>query len=167
MNTKRLTTISILTAFALIIFVIEAHIPPPVPISGIKLGLANIITLVALDLMGSKEAFIVLMLRIILSSIFVGTMMSFMYSFAGGLLCFGVMSLTIKFFKKNEIWIISVLGAISHNVGQIIMAIIFMRTWAVAAYLPILIISAVITGIFTGFSAQAVIKRKGDLIERK
>ncbi|MGN1115084.1 MAG: Gx transporter family protein [Candidatus Ornithomonoglobus sp.] len=167
MNTKRLTTISMLTALSLIIFIIEAQLPPLAPIPGIKLGLANVITLITLEWFGRKDAFAVLVLRIVLGCIFAGTMMSFMYSLAGGLLCFAVMSLAMKLFKGSKIWVISVFGAISHNIGQIIVAVLITSTWQIAAYLPILLVSAVITGMFTGFSAQAVIKRKEVIFGRK
>lgn len=160
MYTKKLTTISMLTALSLIIFIVEAQIPPLVPIPGIKLGLANVVTLITIAWLGRKEAFAVLMLRIALSSVFTGTLMSFIYSILGGILCFIVMSLTLKIFRNNAFWVISVLGAISHNIGQIIAAVFFTSTWQIAAYLPVLLISAVITGMFTGLTAQAIIKRK-------
>lgn len=163
MNTKRITRISLLTALALIIFIVEAQIPPLAPIPGIKLGLANVITLITMAWFGKKDAFFVLILRIILGSIFAGTAISFVYSVSGGLLCFIAMSLTIPFFKGNTIWIVSVFGAIAHNIGQIVAAIILTETPQIAAYLPILIISAVITGAFTGLCAQLIIKRKSDI----
>lgn len=160
MNTKKLTTISMLTALSLIIFIVEAQIPPLAPIPGIKLGLANVITLITFAWFGRKDAFTVLMVRIVLSSVFIGSVMSFVYSLSGGILCFIVMSLTLKFFRNNTFWVISVLGAISHNVGQIIAAIFFTSTWQIATYFPVLVISAVITGMFTGLAAQVIIKRK-------
>lgn len=159
MNTKKITTISMLTALALIIFIIEAQIPPLVAVPGIKLGLANVVTMVTFAWFGRKDAFAVLMLRIVLSSVFSGSLMSFVYSLSGGILCFIVMSLSLEIFKNSAVWVISVLGAISHNIGQIIAAIFFTSTWQIAAYLPVLLISAVITGLFTGITAQAIIKR--------
>lgn len=160
MRTKKLTAMSMLTAIALIIFIVEAQLPPLAPIPGIKMGLANVITMVTLVWFGRKEAFTVLMLRIILGSIFSGQMMSFMYSLAGGLLCFLVMSLTMKIFKVNQLWIVSVLGALFHNIGQIAVAVIMTGTWQIIGYFPILAVSAVITGAFTGLAAACVIKRK-------
>lgn len=160
MRTKKLTAMSMLTAIALIIFIVEAQLPPLAPIPGIKMGLANVITMVTLVWFGRKEAFTVLMLRIILGSIFSGQMMSFMYSLAGGLLCFLVMSLTMKIFKVNQLWIVSVLGALFHNIGQIAVAVIMTGTWQIIGYFPILAVSAIITGAFTGLAAACVIKRK-------
>lgn len=160
MKIKKLTTISMFTAIALIIFIVEAQIPPLAPIPGIKMGLANVITMVTLVWFGRKEAFTVLILRIILGSIFSGQMMSFMYSLAGGLLCYLTMSLTIKKLKINQLWIISVLGALSHNVGQIAVAVFVTGTWQIVGYLPILTVSAVITGAFTGLTASFVARHK-------
>ncbi len=160
MNTKKLTTLSMLTALSLIMFIVEAQIPPIVPIPGIKLGLANIITLITLAWFGRKDAFIVLMLKIVLSSVFAGTLMSFIYSFSGGILCFIIMALTINIFKNNTFWVMSVLGAISHNIGQITAAVFVTSTWQIITYLPVLLVSAIITGIFTGLTAQVIIKRK-------
>lgn len=162
MKTKKLTRISMLTAIALIIFIIEAQLPPLAPIPGIKLGLANVITLVTLCWFGRRESFFVAMLRIVLGSVFAGHMMSFMYSAAGGLLCFLVMSLTIKALK-NKLWVVSILGALAHNVGQIAVAVFVTSTWQIIAYLPILAVSAVITGAFTGLAAGFVVKRRKTL----
>lgn len=146
-----------LTSLALIIFIVEAQLPPLAPIPGIKLGLANVVTLVTLVWFGRKEAFTVLMLRITLGSVFAGQMMSFMYSMAGGLLCFAVMALLLSVLKK-QLWVISVFGALAHNVGQIAVAVIITGTWQIIGYLPILAVSAVITGAFTGIAAGAAVK---------
>lgn len=154
---------SILLAMALTIFIVELQLPELVPIPGIKLGLANIITLAALVWLGRREAFVILILRIILGSFFSGRMVSFLYSMSGGLLCFAVMALTIGLFDENRLWVVSVFGAIAHNVGQIIAAIFIMSTWRLVWYLPALIVSGVITGAFTGLCARLVIKRLGKL----
>lgn len=160
MSTKKLTTLSMLTAISLIIFIVEAQIPPLAPIPGVKMGLANVITMVTLVWFGRKEAFTVLIVRIILGSIFAGQMVSFMYSLAGGLLCFLMMSLTIKIFKIHQLWIVSVFGALSHNIGQIAVAVFVTGTWQIVGYFPILAVSAVITGAFTGLAASFVVRHK-------
>ena len=159
LKTKKLTTLSMMTAIALTIFIVEAQLPPLAPIPGIKMGLANIVTLVTLVWFGRKEAFTVLMLRIILGSIFAGGMMSMMYSLAGGILCFVVMSIIIKPLKK-QLWIVSVFGALAHNIGQIIIAVIVTSTWQIVGYLPILAISAILSGAFTGFIASLVVNHE-------
>ena len=92
MKTKKIALLAILTAIALTIFIIEAQIPPLVPVAGVKLGLANVITLFALVTLGRKEAFTVMSLRVILGSIFAGSVTSFMYSAAGAFVCFVFMA---------------------------------------------------------------------------
>lgn len=148
-----------LLALALIIFVIEAQLPPLAPVPGIKLGLANVITLVSLYMLGRREAFVILILRIILSSVFAGNLIGFFYSVSGGLLSFIVMSVMMIFIKENRMWVTSVLGAMGHNIGQIAAAIVIMKTPQIIWYLPVLMISAVITGVFTGVLAQTALKR--------
>ena len=148
-----------MTAIALIIFVVEAQLPPLAPVPGIKMGLANIVTLVTLVWYGRREAFLVLVLRIVMGSIFAGQIMSLLYSLAGGIMCFAVMSLAIRPLK-NRLWIVSVLGAIAHNFGQIIVAVLVTSTWQIVMYLPILIFSAVLTGTFTGLVAGFIVKRR-------
>lgn len=158
MKTKRLTALSMLLCAALIIFIVEAHIPPLVPIPGIKLGLANVITLITMYLFSRKEAFLVLVLRIMLSSIFVGNWFAFLYSVAGGVCCYGIMCIGAFFMDEDNLWIVSVLGAIFHNVGQILVACLFSGVWQMVFYLPVLLISAIVTGVFTGFTAKYCLK---------
>lgn len=148
-----------LLGLALIIFTVEAQIPPIAPIPGIKLGLANVVNLMVLYMLGRKESFTVLVLRIGLSSIFSGNITGFMYSFSGGLVSFMVISATSFFLKENRMWIVSVFGAIGHNIGQIMMALFLLKTPQLIWYLPILLISAVITGFFTGIVAQITLKK--------
>ncbi|MPQ44283.1 Gx transporter family protein [Clostridium tarantellae] len=156
-NLKKLIRLSVLSAIALTIFMIELQIPPLVPIPGIKLGLANIITLIILALYGAKEASAVLFIRIFLGSMFSGQVVTFLYSLSGGILCLIVMSILIKLLGKSSIWFISIFGSISHNIGQITVAMIIFQTTSILYYLPILLISAVITGFFTGISSKFMI----------
>lgn len=148
---RRLVIMSILLAIALTIFMIEVQIPVIAPIPGIKLGLSNIITLMAILYLGKKEAFSILILRIIIGSIFSGQVISLMYSFGGGILCFIVMTIACEFLKKEYIPLISVLGAIAHNIGQISIAIILINSTKIIFYLPMLLLSGIITGFFTGY----------------
>lgn len=159
MRTRKLTVMAMLLALALIIFVIEAQLPPLAPIPGIKLGLANIITLTAIYLIGRREAFIVLILRIILGSVFSGNLIGFIYSVSGGIASFALMCAVSLFLKPDKIWVVSVFGALAHNAGQIAAAVFITKTTQVIWYLPVLTISAVITGVFTGIAAQLIFKR--------
>ena len=156
---KRLTRMGLLTSLALIIFMIEAQIPSLVPIPGVKLGLANIITVYAMFCLGPRDTLMILLTRIFLGSIFSGQMMTFFYSLSGGLLCFVVMLFMRKIVTEKQIWVCSVLGAIAHNIGQIIAAIIIAGTLGLIVYLPVLMISGIIAGTFTGLCAQFIIDR--------
>lgn len=157
---------AMLLGLSLSIFAVESQLPPLAPIPGIKLGLANIITLAALYTLGRREAFVILILRIVLSSVFAGNLVGFIYSVCGGILSFAVMSAMMIFIKENNMWVTSVMGAVGHNIGQIAAAVIIMRTPQIAWYLPVLLISAVITGVFTGVLAQIALKRLRKTKER-
>ncbi len=162
---KRLTTDALLLTAALIIFIIEAQIPPVVPVPGVKLGLANIITVYAIWRVGPRDAFLILLARIILGSIFAGQMMSFLYSLCGGLLCFAAMLLVRKILKEDQIWVASVIGAVFHNIGQTLVAIAVFETVNVAYYFPVLLLSGLVTGLFTGIAAQVLIRRMNGKIK--
>ena len=159
MKTKKLILTAILTAFALVAFVIEGAIPPLTPIYGVKLGLANIFTLFALYALGTRYAAGVLSLRIVLGSIFTGQLVSFIYSLSGGLLSFLLMILLKRFFPIKQMWVLSVLCAVTHNIGQLLAAILMLQSMAIAYYLPVLILSGIIAGAFTGLCAQLVLIR--------
>lgn len=156
MSTRKLTIMSLLTAIALMIFIVEAQIPPLVPVPGVKMGLSNIVTLFSIFWLGRKEAFYILLCRILLGSIFAGHMLTLMYSLSGGLLSFTIISLFYRTFSLKALWIPSIISGIFHNIGQILCAIYVTGTTAIAAYLPLLIISGCITGFFTGLLAQYI-----------
>ena len=157
-KTKKLCFMAVLTAIALTIFMIENQLPSPVPIPGIKLGLANIITLTAMAILGRKEAGAILAARIIMGAIFAGSPSTFIYSAAGGILAYIVMCVTIGLFKENQLWIVSALAAIAHNAGQLGACALIVNTPGIFAYAPILAASGVITGVFTGFAAIYLIR---------
>ena len=159
MNTKKLITTAIITAFALVAFVIESAIPPVVPIYGIKLGVANIFTLFTLYTLGTKYAAAVLFIRITLGSLLTGQIMSFIYSLSGGLLSFVLMILLKRFFSSDNLWVLSILCAIAHNVGQLTTAVLVTLTPQIFYYLPVLIASAIAAGAVTGVASQLIIKR--------
>ena len=157
-KTRKLTLMALLTAIALTIFAIENQIPAPVPIPGVKLGLANIITLIAMKLLGKKEAGAVLLVRILMGAMFAGSPSTLLFSAAGGLLAYLVMCLTVDLFGENQLWIVSALAGLAHNAGQLLACVLVVRTPGVFAYAPVLAASGVITGIFTGLAAQALLK---------
>lgn len=132
--------------------------PPVVPIPGIKLGLSNAVTLTAIYLLGKRDAGIILFLRILLGSLFAGNISSLIFSLCGGTLCYIIMCLLSKM-PKDKIWVVSIFGAVAHNMGQILAAIFVMKSIAVLWYFPYLLISAVITGLFTGILSQLTFKK--------
>lgn len=156
---KRLTVDALLTALALIIFVLEAQIPQVVPIPGVKLGLANVITVYAMFAVGAKDAFAILIVRIALGSIFSGQLVSFLFSLSGGILCFLIMLVMKRIVSEKQIWVCSVVAAVFHNIGQILVAMLIFSSGAVIIYLPVLIASGIVTGAFTGLCAQTVYRR--------
>lgn len=158
MNVRRLTQLAMLTGVALIIFVIELQIPNPFPIPGIKLGLANIITVYAVYRFRAGEVMMIVLCRIFLAAVFSGNMMALAYSFAGSVLCLAGMLMLRKVIDKKHIWIASVFGAVLHNIGQILIAVLVMGT-GVLVYLPFLLVSGCLAGAFTGGCAQIVLRR--------
>ena len=159
MQTHRLVRGALLTAVALTIFMVEAQIPAPVPIPGIKLGLANIVTLYALFVLGPWDALGILLARILLGSLFAGNMMVLLYSLAGGLLCWAISCGLKKIMTLRQIWLCSIFGAIAHNLGQMAVAVALTRTPGLLVYLPALMLSGVIAGAFTGWAAQFLVHR--------
>ena len=157
--TKRLARMALLTAVALIIFIVEAQIPVPVPIPGIKLGLANIITVYAMFKLGPKDTLAILLCRIVLGSVFSGQMTTLLYSLAGGMLCYVAMLFLRRVVTENQIWACSVIAAVCHNIGQIAVAMLIARTAGLIIYLPVLMLSGIIAGLFTGLCAQFLLKR--------
>ncbi|MBQ6499264.1 MAG: Gx transporter family protein [Ruminococcus sp.] len=156
---KRLTELSVLTAVALIIFVVELQIPNPFPIPGIKLGLANIITVYAVYRYKPYEAAAITVVRLILGAVFAGNFAALIYSASGAALCLIGMLILRRFIDEKHIWISSVFGALLHNTGQIAAALIITQTPQLLAYYPFLLVSGCLAGAFTGFCAQIVISR--------
>ncbi len=157
--TKRIARMALLTAVALIIFIVEAQIPVPVPIPGIKLGLANIITVYAMFKLGPKDTLAILLCRIVLGSVFSGQMTTLLYSLAGGMLCYVAMLFLRRVVTENQIWVCSVIAAVCHNIGQIAVAMLIAQTAGLIIYLPVLMLSGIIAGLFTGLCAQFLLKR--------
>lgn len=153
-KTNRLCVMALLTAIALTIFTVEAQLPTLAPVPGMKLGLANIVTVWALFTLGPRDAWMILMARILLGSIFSGQMVTLAYSLSGGLLCFLVTAGLRQVVTVKQIWVASVFGAMGHNVGQLLAATAILGTNVVWYYFPILMVSGVVTGAFTGLGAQ-------------
>ncbi len=157
----RLTVCGLLTALAMALSLAERLFPLEViiPVPGIKLGLANVVTLFALARMSYKEASAILLCRVALSSLLMGSVTAFLFSLLGGLFSLAVMGLLLKTEGKAcTITGISVAGAAAHNIGQIAAAMLWMKTTAVVAYLPLLLTASVPLGLVTGSTAAAALK---------
>ena len=159
MKTKKLTTLSMLTAIALTIFMVEAQIPPLTPIPGIKMGLSNIVTVFTVFAIGPKEAAAVLFVRVFLGAVFAGNFSTIFYSAAGGLCAILVTIGLRKLLTKKQLWVAGVCGAIAHSVGQMAMAVTLLATPGLIAYLPVMIIASIVSGTFTGLCAQFLVNR--------
>ena len=159
MKTRKLTLLSLFTAIALTIFMVEAQIPALTPIPGIKMGLANIVTVFVVFAIGSKEAAAVLFARIFLGAVFAGNFSTIFYSAAGGICAIGVTILLKKILTKKQLWVAGALGAVSHSIGQMAMAIAITGTPGLIAYLPVMICVSIVTGTFTGLCAQFLVNR--------
>ena len=163
MNTRKLTTMALLSAIALTIFMVEAQIPGVVPIPGVKLGLANIVTVYTVYALGGKEGVAVLAVRIFLGAVFSGNFGTIFYSAAGGALAI-LVTIGLKLvLRENQLWIAGCLGAIAHSIGQMIVAVWATGTPSLLIYLPVLILCSVIAGLFTGLCAQLLVKRGKNL----
>ena len=152
MRTKRLTLLSIMLAVSIVLSIVESFIPVFIP--GVKLGLANVVTLIIMYIYGEKDAFLVLILRILLVGILRGTIFSvtFYLSLSGGLAAFMLMFL-FKRFKVFSMIGVSIMGAFGHSVGQIAMAIFLIERTELIYYLPYIMVLSIITGVLTGIIA--------------
>lgn len=160
MKPRRIAELGVLTGIALILFIVELRLPNLTPIAGVKLGLANIVTVFAVFRYKPQETALLVLCRIVLGSIFAANPMSLLYSAAGAFLCLTGMLLAKPILSEKQIWLASVLGAVLHNTGQITVAMIAMQTTAVLGYLPILLFSGCIAGFITGMAAQLLLSRK-------
>ncbi|MCC8098112.1 MAG: Gx transporter family protein [Eubacterium sp.] len=164
-NTRHTALMALLIAVGLIIFSLESLIPPLTPIPGIKLGLANIVTLFTLYAFSRRDAFCVMILRVLLASVFVGQMVSLWYSLAGGVLCFGAMALCSLFLNEDLMQFTSVIGAIFHNLGQLAVAVLITGKLSILWYAPMLLLGGVICGFFTGIACRLVYKRVKNILK--
>lgn len=158
-NAKQIAQCALLVSLALVLSYTERLIPLQmfIPLPGIKLGLANIVTLIALVLLGGRSALLVLVLRCLLGAMFSGSITSLLFSLSGGLLAMIVMILASRL-RFLSIYGVSILGAAAHNIGQILASMLLMHSVYIAAYLPYLLVVALFTGGATGAAAGGVLR---------
>ena len=159
MKVQKMALLGVLTAAAIVIAILESFIPS-VGVPGVKLGLANIVILIILYELGIVEAIIVNLLRVLVVGLVRGTFLSmgFLMSLTGAIMSLGIMILFYLLIKKFSIIGVSVVGSIFHVTGQILIAMIYLGTTYIVLYLPIIAISAIITGVFVGIVSQLIIK---------
>ena len=151
MKTKKTTFLGLMVSYSLVLYIIETYIPNPLItlFPGAKLGLSNIITLVSLITLGIKDTCVILTVRIILSSIFAGPISYLLFSIAGAYLSLICMYISSKM-KGISLIGVSIIGAIGHNVGQLLVASLIVENINMLGYLPFMFITSLITGVFVG-----------------
>ena len=149
-----------LTAAALIVFIVELRFPDILPIPGVKLGLANIFTVYAVYSFRGRDVLLMVLTRVTLGAIFSSNFSALIYSLAGALLCLAGMLLVSRIIPIRYLWLCSIIGAMLHNTGQIIVAMAVMRSPAVLPFYPILLTAGCIAGLFTGICAQLIVQRQ-------
>ena len=160
---SRVAYFGVFTALALIFSYVESLIPIQIGIPGVKLGLANLMIVIALYKMSLKETYLLSITRVVLSGFLFGNMFAILYSLAGGLLSLTVMAV-LKKAGGFSVMGVSIAGGVFHNIGQLIIAMIVVETFSVAYYIPVLLIAGVITGLLIGIAANETLKRIEELI---
>lgn len=158
-HTKRITLCGVLIALALALSYTERFIPLQmlIPLPGVKLGLANVVTLTALYLLGGRYAFAVLLIRCFMGAVFGGGISGLLFSMTGGVLAMAVMA-TCKKLPIFSVYGVSILGAAAHNIGQILAAMALLRSRYIAAYLPYLLVVALFTGFAIGAAGAGILR---------
>lgn len=152
---KRVAYTAILIALAMIFSYVEVLIPFHFGIPGIKLGLANLVVVIAIYILKPAQVMVISIARIVLVSFLFGNMSSMLYSLAGGILSFFVM-LLLKKIKGFSMLGVSIAGGVSHNVGQLLLAAVVVENMSVFYYMPVLLVAGVITGMLIGVVAKKV-----------
>ena len=160
---RKLTTLALLCAIALTIFMIEAQIPALVPIPGIKLGLANIVTVFTVFRFRGRDGAAVLFIRVFLGAVFAGNFSTIFYSAAGGALAILATIALKRILTEKQLWVAGALGAVAHSVGQMGMAVLLTSTPGLLIYLPVMVACSILTGLFTGLCAQILVNRGKDI----
>ena len=171
MTPKKLAFTAVFICFAAALSALETMLPPIVPIAGVRVGLGNVVTLFILDVGGSwrgADALIIAVLRCLLAALIVGSPTAAIYGLTGGTAAWAAMVLARKVFPKNPenslpeskfLPFTAVLGAVSHIAGQMAAALVLYGTKSILAYTPILLASAIIGGLFTGFLTALILKK--------
>ena len=154
-----LTRWGVLTALALALSVTESLFFPSAlfPVPGMRMGLANIVTLLSVYLFGALPTMLIVLIRCLVTFAFGGNLTSFLFSLAGGLLALFAM-LLLRNLRAFSLFGISVGGAAAHNIGQILIACALIRSWAILSYLPLLLLVSIVTGLLIAALSAPVYK---------
>lgn len=158
MNNKKIAKIAIFSALAIVFGYIESLFPLPIPVYGAKVGISNIVILTSLYILTTPISFGIMLIKTFVSSLLFSGFSAFLYSVSGGFLSVITMSI-LKKTKKFSVVGISIAGGVTHNIGQLIVAAIFLKNINIFYYLPILIIIGIIAGWVIGFISDIIIKR--------
>lgn len=159
---SRVAYFGVFTALALIFSYIETFIPFQIGIPGVKLGLANLIIVIALYKMSLKETYLLSVVRVVIAGFLFGNLFSIIYSLAGGICSITVMWL-LKRRDSFSIIGVSAVGGVFHNVGQLLIAMLVVESFSISYYFPILMIAGIITGIIIGVVSKEMLKRLGNV----
>ncbi len=157
-SARRIATLSVLTAMGLIMFMVESLFPP-LFLPGAKMGLSNIFSLLALFVLGPTEAFILVIVRTTLGSVFTGNISTLMYSMTAGLVSVAVSSVLVEFvYPRVSIVAVSVVAAVMHNVAQNVVFCLVSDTSEMFAYMPWLALIGVVAGLIVGFAVWFILR---------
>ncbi|MCI8666480.1 MAG: Gx transporter family protein [Dorea sp.] len=159
---SRVAYFGVFTALALIFSYVETLIPINFGVWGMKLGLANLIIVIALYKMGTWEAFLLSVVRVLLSGFLFGNYFSIIYSLAGAILSLSVMA-GLKRAGGFSVIGVSISGGVFHNIGQLIVAMLVVETFSVIYYVPVLLAAGLVTGLLIGIAASEMLKRLKNL----
>ncbi|MEG0072244.1 MAG: Gx transporter family protein [Raoultibacter sp.] len=160
MSAHEVASYGVLTALALVLGYLEVLFPLPVSVPGVKLGLGNIVVLFALVEYGRKPALLLMLFKVVVSSLLFGNPAVFPFGLAGGLFAFAVMAIGASF-KHLSVIALSMLGGIAHNLGQLVMVTLLLGPYIALANLPVLLVSGLATGLLTGIVCQMALKHFG------
>ncbi len=164
MKTKKLTLAAVLTAAALILFTVEAQLPPLTAVPGIKIGLANVVTVFALYALGPWYALGITLTRVVLVGLITWQPAAILYSLAGAIPAWALSWALSRVLGRERTWVVSVFGAVTHNAGQLLCAVLITETEALWWYLPMLMTAAILAGALTGLAAQMILRRTEGLL---
>lgn len=163
-STRKIAYMGMFIAVAMVFSYVESLIPVNIAVPGVKLGLANLVTIVVMFKMDVRSAWVISLIRVVLSALLFGNLSIMVYSLAGAALSLLVMTLCMKL-KIFGLLGTSILGAVSHNAGQIIMAAILMKSGNIMLYIPVLCISGTIAGICIGLAGAVLVRNLPKLLD--